>query len=169
MALVIEDGTLVAGANSFVTRSEIIAYAESRGIVIPDEDASDVHAINAMDYMTVQCLRGKPVNATQLTPFPRMGLVAGDTAVDYEYSIPDNVKRAQMQLALDSFNGIELVASGKPEAVVKRRKVGPIEREFFAPGEVGGGQANAPQLTLANALLAPWLCGQGFTLHSMRA
>lgn len=167
MALVIEDGTLVANANSFVTRQEIIDYAAARGITIPDADASDVFAINAMDFLWASCLQGDLVEATQGTPYPRSGLLEGDTVEDYVYSIPLNVKRAQLQLALDSFNGIELTPSAAEAAQLKRSKVGPIEEEFFAPGGVFG---TDPRLTIALAYLGPFLCDDGgFSLVTVRA
>ena len=35
MALIIEDGSIVSGANSFVTAAEMVAYASLRGVTIP--------------------------------------------------------------------------------------------------------------------------------------
>ena len=167
MALVIEDGTLVAGANSFVTRAEIIAYAAARGITIADEDATDILAINAMDYLWTLCFKGDPVEATQTTPFPRMGLVDGDTADDYVHTIPAGVKNAQLQLALDSNAGIDLLRSTNPTPALKRSKVGPIEREFFAPNSLTL-DGTAP-LTVATAWLAPFVCNGGaFGLKTIR-
>ena len=39
MALIIEDGTIVTGANSFTTDAEFVAYAALRGLVIPATEA----------------------------------------------------------------------------------------------------------------------------------
>lgn len=165
MALVIEDGTLVANADSFVTRAEIIAYAAKRGVTIPDEDSSDIFAIQAMDYFLTVCLKGDAVGPL---PYPRSGLVDGDTVDDYVYSIPAGIKTAQMQLSVDAFNGIELTPSAAEAAQLKRSKVGPIEEEFFEPGR--GLYGLDPRLTLANAALAPFLCDDGgFSLITVRA
>lgn len=167
MALVIEDGSIVAGANSFVTRAEIIAYAAARGTTIANEDASDVFAILAMDYMWTLCLKGELVDPTQTTPFPRKGLIAGDEAPGFTYEIPHGVKTAQLQLAMDAANGIILTASVNPSGDLKKSKVGPIEEEFFeAQSLTLDGQ---PPLTVANAWLAPFLCdGGGFSLKTVR-
>lgn len=168
MALVIEDGSIVAGANSFVTRAAIIAYAAARGIVLADEDATDIFAIQAMDYLWTLCYKGDLVDPTQTTPFPRSGLVAGDTADGFEYQIPVGIVNAQLQLALDAKNGIVLTASANPSAGLKRTKVGPIEREYFEGGSLT--LDGAPPLTVANAWLAPFLCnGGGFSLKTVRA
>lgn len=167
MALVIEDGTLVAGANSFVTRAEIIAYAAARGVVLPDEDATDINAILAMDYLWSLCYKGEQVEETQTTPFPRKGLIAGDEAEDFDYEIPVGMKNAQLQLSLDAANGIILTASANPSGELKRSKVGPIEREFFEGGSFT--LDGRPPLTVANAWLAPFLCSGGFVLKTVRA
>lgn len=170
MALVIEDGTIVAGANSFVTRAEIIAYAALRGVTIPDTDASDVYAIRAMDYFwSLPCLKGTLVEADQTTPYPRKGLVDGDTAEGYVYSIPAGIKNAQLQLSLDSFNGIDLTPSVNPEAGVKSEKVGPIATEYFDPLATSLTLDGRPPLTIATQWLAPFVCNAGgFSLVTVR-
>lgn len=170
MALVIEDGTIVAGANSFVTRAEIVAYAALRGVTIPDADASDVYAILAMDYLwSLPCLRGELVDAAQTTPYPRKGLIEGDTVEDYEYTIPVGVKNAQLQLALDSFNGIDLTPSANPEANIKSEKVGPIATEFFDPLSNSLTLDGSAPLTIATRWLSPFVCDTGgFSLITVR-
>lgn len=167
MALVIEDGTLVANANSFATRAEIIAYAAERGVTIPNDETADQKAIAAMDFLWAQPLLGSLVDDEQTTPFPRMGLVDGDEDVEaWEYTIPPGVKRAQMQLALDAHNGVTLTASGPAEAAVKMKKAGPVEKEFFEAPDPSG---NA-RVTVALAFLAPFLTGGGgFGLEVVRA
>lgn len=164
MALVIENGTIVAGANSFVTRAEVIAYALTRGVTIPNTDAADIHAILAMDYLFTLCFKGTGVNGP--IPFPRSGLIDGDDAVGYVFTIPDAIKSAQLQLALDSFNGITLTYSTNPSALLKRSKVGPLEREFFAPTLLTL-DGTAP-LTVAKAYLAPFMCAGGDLLKTIR-
>ena len=156
MALVIEDGTIVAGANSFVTRAEIIAYAVARGTVLPNEDSTDVLAIQAMDYFRTLCFRGDLVDPAQTTPFPRSGLEDGDTADDWVYSIPQQIKVAQMQLALNAGRGLQLLDAQGTGQRLKRRKTGPMEREYFAPGE--GDQADRIRDPLVDAMLQDFIC-----------
>lgn len=165
MALVVEDGSIVAGANSFVSRAEIISYASARGITLPDDETTDVLGIKAMDYIVIQCFKGDLVLDAEV-PFPRSGLVTGDTADDYVHSIPNALKLAQMQLAVDVHNGVDLTPSATPSPLLKRSKVGPLEREFFAPGAATL-DGTAP-LTVASALLAPFLCDDSFSLKTIR-
>jgi len=160
VAIIVEDGTNVAGANSYVSRADYIAYGAARGTTIEDSEKADQNLINAMDYLNVQCVKGEVVFITQPLPFPRWKLVDGDD--EGPWTIPANIKLAQMQLALDVRNGIVLLPSRSAEPQVKREKVGPIETEFFAPA------GYAPDIPLAAALLAPFQCGQGFKLKTYR-
>lgn len=163
MALVIEDGTGVAEANSYVTEAEIVAYALSRGVVIP-ADKAEVNAIKAMDYFFTLCLTGElAYPGVQFTLFPRRGLVEGDTDPDAVLTIPAMVKLAQMQLAMDAFGGVDLTPSRNAEPALKRRKTGPLEREYFEQSDF------TPNLPLASAMLAPFLCGQGGRIRTYRA
>lgn len=156
MALVIEDGSLVAGANSFVTRAAIIGYAADRGVTLEDTAATDVFAFAAMDFLQTQCFKGDPVAPSQNLPFPRNGLVDGDTAAGFAHTIPTGIKNAQLQLALDSASGTILANNAQLPLEVQRSKVGPIERQFFAPERLTL-DGTAP-LTVARAWLKPHLC-----------
>jgi len=74
MALIIEDGTIVAGADSYATLAVLRAYALKRGVTLSAVDADlEVLAIKAMDYIgsfedKFQSARTDPVN--QLLSFP---------------------------------------------------------------------------------------------------
>lgn len=164
MALVIEDGTGVAEADSFVTAEQIIEHARKRGIVITKPEA-EIHAYKAMDYFFTLCLAGDiAYPGQQWTLFPRSGLIPGDTEPNFEFTIPREVILAQLHLALDSFNGIDLVPSRKAEPQIKRRKTGPIEREYFEAASY------LPDLPMVDALLAPLKCGHGrFGIRTYRA
>lgn len=167
MALVVENGTIVDGANSIVSRAGVISYALARGVVLADDETTDIAIIQAMDYLWTLCFKGIQ-HPDASTPFPRIGLVEGDLAVDYVHTIPAGMKRAVMQLALDVHNGIDLTPSGVAEAGIKKEKVGPIETEFYDPSSNGLG--NDPRLVLALAWLGPFLCSDsGFALITVRA
>jgi len=162
MPLVVEDGSNVPNANSYVTRADYIAFAKARGTVVPDDETADENLINAMDYLNIQCVKGEAAYRDQALPFPRYGLVEGDRQAPFV--IPTNIKLAQMQLGLDVRSGVNLLPSRSAEPQVKREKVGPIETEFFAPASY------MPNIPLAAALLAPFQCGQGgFRLKTYRA
>ncbi len=162
MPLIAEDGTGINGANSFATRAEIISYAAARGVVIADDEASDKFGIEAMDFLNAKCWAGEQV--FEATPFPRKGIVEGDLADDYVYSIPLKIKQAQMHLAMEASKGIALLPSRSADAAIKKEKVGVIETEYFGPA------GYEPDLPFVAALIASFECGQtGFGIRTFRA
>jgi hypothetical protein len=153
MPLVIEDGTNVAGANSYATRAEIIAYAALRGVTIANDAGTDVFGIKAMDYIEIQDYANSPTYDDQLTAFPR----------NDETTIPQGMIDAQCEAAMLVSQGIPLlsnVAAG--EQSIKRDKTGPLETEYF---DAGSYSAQTPRL---DALLRPFLVGSGFALSAYR-
>jgi hypothetical protein len=155
--LIVEDGTGVPGANSFETRADLIDYAAARGVVLADDATTDAKAIIAMDYLAMQCYNGDTAFVNQVLPFPRRGIVEGDDAEGYVFSIPIAIRRAQSQLVVDLANGIKITPSrpaASEQPILKRRKVGPIEREFFQPGA-----NDMPFLPIVAGALEPFLCG----------
>lgn len=165
MALIIEDGTAVPNANSFVTRNEFIGYALARGVVVADDDAADVFAIQAMDYLRLfeATLCGVRAYIDQNLPYPRKGLIEGDTADDYEYTIPTRVREVQLQLMLEAKNGIVLLPSRSSEPQILEEKVGPITTKYAELKDY------LPDLPFVAAMLAPLQCGQnGFRLRTYR-
>lgn len=161
MALVIEDGSLVAGANSFVTVAEVRAFAGARTSTLPVADA-DVEAscIRAMDYINAfrDKFKGSKVAATQALQWPRSGAYVDGFEVA-ETEIPQVLKSAQCQLAVDAA-ALDLQPSGDGREVI-REKVDVLETEY-RPGAGGNPQ---PALTKARALLEPLLrSGGGLTV-----
>lgn len=164
MALVIEDGSGIAGATSFVTAEELQAYAALRSVVISDDEADGL-GIVAMDYITTVAFGGEQLFEL---PFPRVGLILPNGDELAEDVVPAGMKKAQMQLALDAKNGVKLAISANPEPMLKREKTGPIENEWFAPAD-SGVNSLSPSLPIAAAAMAPFLASsQPFTLRTLR-
>lgn len=159
MPLIIEDGSLVENANSYVTLAEVRDYADSRASTFPaDDDAAEAAIIRAADYL--ETFRGQykgelVAPAFQSLQWPRTGVI-------YEgYELPDDVippplKKAQCELAIETANGLDLMPTGDGREVI-RKKVDVLETEW-APGS-----GSAPPLVLpkVTGLLAPLLDGGG--------
>lgn len=167
MALIIETGALIANANSYVTVVEARAYALARGVTLSATD-SDVerYLVLAMDYL--ESLRAKfqgtKVSSTQSLQWPRTDVLI-DCIEFPETSIPVELKNAQMQLAMQVSNGVDLMPT-RQGAFVKLEKVGPIETQYSE--KIGTGLT--PDMTAVDMLIAPLLssCGQSFALKSVR-
>ena len=167
MALVIEDGTGKPDATTFSSREDFLQFALARGVTVPDTEASDVHLVKAMDYLAIENWDGGPAVADQGTPFPRKIYKSADTD---ELKFPDDVvpapvKRAQLLLAVASYEGIELLArTGAGQRQVKRREMGPLKREFEGEALERANVAGVAEL------IAPFLANpSGFSLIVGRA
>jgi len=131
MALVIEDGTGVAGATSYVTEAELTTYATARGVSITSGDR-EKWLIMAMDYLESLDFQGLKFNYDQALQWPRSYVVIDNWTINSD-SIPQLLKNAQMQLATSLSQGYSqtsVVTGG--DAV--REKVGPIEVEYTSGG-----------------------------------
>lgn len=152
MALVIEDGSVVTGANSYVTLAEAQAYAVARGST--SASITEVKLISAMDYL--ESLRadyqGSKISGDQVLQWPRTGVVVDDFAIGDD-EIPSCLKAAQCQLAMDA-SVVSLLPTGDRREVTSESYAKGVVAKTYATG-LGG--SPKPRLTAAEALLAPLL------------
>lgn len=161
MALIVEDGSIVSGANSYASVSDIEAYATVRGITYVDSTQVELFAIQSMDYLETLEYKGERVDPDmQELQWPRKNaIVNGVTLPDDK--IPKGIKNAQMQLCIYRAQGIELFETGTGGQFVTREKIGPIETEYSEA--VFMAQGGSPIIPLAEAMLKPYLAtGSGF-------
>lgn len=166
MALTVEDGTNVAGANSLVEHADILAYAAARGLAFPSAEADgEPYAIRAMDYLQAQRARyqGTKTYPTQSLQLPRTGMVID--GIDFPSdAIPQEAKDAQCVLAIEAYAGTALLPTTTGQFIVEDT-VGPITTKY---SEKVGTTAE-PEISAADALLAPLFQGTGgFTLRTLR-
>lgn len=159
MSIVVEDGTGVAAANSYVTVEELLTYAAARGITLPTEPAElEALLIRAMDYLETysQFFMGLPTFDTQPLAFPR-------TATDFQgryvlLGVPEAIRRAQLIAAVVA-KDMELLPVPSPTvAHATRKTVGPITVEYE---DKGGVTARTVDIPLVVAVLRP-LMSSGF-------
>lgn len=133
MALVVEDGSVVAGANSYVTLAEFKAWADSRDITYnADDDVLEATILRAMDYIERLYFIGNKANENQPLQWPRTeALIDGYYADATE--IPKEVKIAVYEATVvqeDGYSELE-VQSRK----TLRERVGDIEVEYAENSE----------------------------------
>jgi hypothetical protein len=170
VTLVVENGSIVTDANSFVSEDELVAYAAARGVTLPyttdaNKDAVAVLAIKAMDYLRVQPWKGEVVDTDQTTPWPRKNTYT--TPVTPEDVVPAAVKEAQFQLALIAQTGFNLLPFAAGTGILIKEKIGPVENMY---SEKAGVSSNGmPIIPGIGNLLQPWLLGSydGFVPVSM--
>lgn len=165
MALVIEDGSQVAGANSYETLVAARAYATARGFT---GSITEAKMREAMDYL--ESLRadyqGYKVSGDQALQFPRVGVVVDGYAIADDV-IPSCLKAAQCQLAMDA-TAVKLLPTGDRREVTSESYAKGVVAKTYATG-IGG--SPKPRLTAADALLAPLLKsaeGGGMLLRTVR-
>jgi len=71
MALVIEDGSVVANANSYITVAEFKDWADARGITYGTDQAVEQAILRAMDWFERQFFIGNKANENQPLQWPR--------------------------------------------------------------------------------------------------
>lgn len=158
MALIIEDGTIIAGANSFATLVEARAYTDTRGIDFPAEDDEAEQAlVKAGDYLLSyeRRLKGSRVSASQTMVYPRRSVTLFGTPFPSD-EIPQQLIDAQIVLAAYSADGVELrpVGAGRE---TRREEVGPIKLEYFE----GGRSSITPVFNTATDILAELFSSAG--------
>jgi len=137
MSLVIEDGSIVVNADSYVSRSDFIAYASAVGVTVADEAATDVHLRKAFDFINSKepNIKGRRVNRTQLGSFPRYDLwIEGFAWLSSE--IPRQVINAQCELPLDLISGIDIYNPPQSESTgIKRERIEGVVDVTYAVAE----------------------------------
>lgn len=125
ITLIIEDGTGVLNANSYITVAEAKAYAESRGVTLGTDDTIAANLVLAADYMeTTGPYKLYPYSQMQGLEFPRR-----EGAGAPSLGVPEKVKKAQAQLLLDIKESGALLTTSRQYAL-KRRKLEGLEQEW---------------------------------------
>ena len=106
MAIVVEDGSIVTGANSYVSRADVIAYAASRGVTLADTTATDAYLIKSCDYLEsfADKFKGERYSRDQALCWPR----AGVEIEGYDWSedeVPRQLIAAQCALVVEIHAG----------------------------------------------------------------
>ena len=108
MALIIEDGTGVASADSYQTLADARTLATSYGITLPTDDTeAEIQLRKAYKGLNViePQLQGSRTFDIQTGIFPRTDVIANCVDVD-SGAIPDDVKLAQIYQADAYINGM---------------------------------------------------------------
>lgn len=166
MALVIEDGSRVAGANSYVTLAEARAFASARGVTLSAVDATlEPFVIKAFDY--VESLeskwKGGRIAADQPASWPRQEVYLFDSETALaSTAIPAQLKNGQCQLVIDAV-ATDLQPRGTGREIIKQ-KVDVIETEY---AKTGNGSV-VPEFNKAMAILEPLFNARGLRLSTLR-
>ena len=167
--LIVEDGTNVEDANSYVTLTEFTAYCTLyayQDVLDATEEAKVAALVKACDLLETYSYRGIRTYETQSLQFPRLDCVPRGAYLPIPLDkIPTSLKRAQMAAAVSSAQGIDLQPVVQPGGFVTKEKVGPIETEY-ADGIANG--MTTPIFTAVDAMLADYLQTAGNGRYAIR-
>tara|TARA_R110000764_G_scaffold232802_1_gene325414 strand:+ start:1187 stop:1681 length:495 start_codon:yes stop_codon:yes gene_type:complete len=163
MALIIEDGSIVANANSYVTDAEALVIADNLSIDLPSDPAEREKALKQGTwYIQGKCFKGDYVEALQPVAFPRSNMYINGFEFPND-DIPVQVKNAQVAAASGYFLGANtaVVNDGKE---IKKEKIDVLVVEYFENGKTSSGD----KITFADQWLQGLTCGRGSFLRVVR-
>ena len=125
MTIIVEDGSNVENANSYVTEAELSEYATARGITLTT--SSEQLIVLSMDYIEALEYKGIKTEEDQPLQWPRYNVIVDNYWIDSD-EIPKELKQGQLAtaVAIDQGNSpLQLI-----ERTTKREKVDVLEVEY---------------------------------------
>jgi hypothetical protein len=154
--LIIEDGSVVANANSWVTDAEYKAFAKLKGYAIPatqpDREANLANAYDFINFTYEQQLQGWRVTPqTQTGCMPRTNIYAYDVLVD-STTIPQDFKNAQMLASFSINDGVDTNAVKDTADLASFEVVGAYKEAY----QDGSNTPTLAQMPAVSKVLKPY-------------
>lgn len=158
--LIVEDGSIVADANSYVTYDYALAYHALRGNsawalgTVLNQQYAIIRATQAIDSIYKGKWKGTPTEyGTQELEWPRSGVVVGVNALGNDL-IPNALKKAVCEAALRELaNANSLTPDLERGGEIKRVKADTVEVEYM------DGANSTTTFTAIDGLLADLVTG----------
>lgn len=139
MALIVETGAIVPGADSYVGLSEARSTAAFYGWALPTIDAdAEIALRNGANYVGLfePEMKGSRVSVEQSLPYPRKdvnvyGFYLGET------EIPNPLKLAQVAAAVEIGAGLDPRASTDGRVISSEQVTGAVAVSYFNNGNTG--------------------------------
>lgn len=160
MTLIVEDGTGVAGAESYVGVAEMDDYSAKHGItawpsgstsaIIKQKEIALRRSAQYIDGHYGPEFPGRRGSSVQTLLWPRTGAALADGTPIPENSVPACIRNAQFEVAGLAVAGVELTVTTEAGPVLKRKKTDVLEKEWFE-----GTVDRAPVFGSVDAALSP--------------
>ena len=157
MALIVENGSIVPGADSWISLADARALAAKYGKELPaDDTAAEAALRSGAVYVGLQepAMCGQRVSAEQSLAYPRKYVFMYGFAVSSD-SIPSQIITAQVLAAVEYGAGTDVRASSDGRVVESERVEGAVAVSYFNNGATGA----STTITAAMDALRPLLCG----------
>lgn len=133
MALIVEDGSIVANADSFISLVDARTEAVRLGLTLPvDDTEAEIALRNAGRWVNSQepCFQGFRVSIDQTMSWPRDGVEKYNFDVPSD-SIPSDVICAQVEAAALIGAGVNPFPTDNGKEVKLEEVSGAVKREYF--------------------------------------
>ena len=151
---------------TYATVNQLREYAAARGLTVPEADNDCLVLLTvAQDWLETQDYIGERTGIKQTTAWPRTGVFLYGFRVGSD-EIPDEIVKAQCQLAIDSMS-VDFMPVSEGREVIKEKIAGAVEVEYAATGGLV-----MPQPVKAKAMIRLLLKGAssgmgGFTVYRL--
>lgn len=168
MALIVEDGTGLADADSYISLVDARAYASKYGYVLPiDDDEADVMLRKGTLYVDLyeSSFSGSRLNDTQALAWARVNAYkcSGYNQIPIASdSIPNEIKCAQVIAANAYSANVDVRANNDGKAVASEEVVGAVKVAYFDNGKTG----STIEITAALDMINSLMCSGGFGLSA---
>ncbi len=136
MAIVVENGSVVSGANSYISLADFKLYAAVRGITLPADATVEAYLVKSTDYLESNRNRfvGTLTDRDQSLSWPRNNaIIEGWAWLNNE--IPRQVINCQCALAVEQVDGLDMYNPASALPVVRENIAGAVEVEYANPGQ----------------------------------
>lgn len=136
MALIVEDGTIVTNANTYVSVTDVDTYCENRGLTTwsnsYDDDAKEQAILRAMDYIEALFWKGLKANESNALEWPRSGVVDKNGYTVEDNAVPIQVQYGLCRASYEEFNspGCLLKNMTKDDFVTEKEIEGAISKKY---------------------------------------
>lgn len=121
MALIVESGAIVTGANSYVSLVDAQGFMDERGLLYT---LTEAHLLRAMDALEQVDWHGEKRLHTSALPWPRTGIYNREGYLLTHLEVPRGVINGQIWIAYYLATGVDLAA--RTTIPVRAESVGPI-------------------------------------------
>jgi hypothetical protein len=139
MTLIVEDGSIVADAETYASVSDLQAYVAKRGVSVSNKPADqEILLVKSMDFLRGLNYIGDRTNPTvQVLDWPRAGAWIENWLIRNN-EIPRQLIYAQCAIAVEVANGIDVLPTQDvqdPGQIIEE-EVGPIRTVYANNGVV---------------------------------
>lgn len=167
MSLIVETGSIVAGADSYISLVDARTMAALYGWALPATDpAAEIALRNGANYVGLfePEMKGSRVSAEQSLAYPRKDATVFGFDIS-ETSIPGRLQIAQIAAAVEIGAGLDPRASTDGRVVASEQVTGAVAVSYFNNGNTGATVRITKAIDALKPLLSSGNNGSSFNVY----